>query len=124
MRRPRSAHGGTKYVVCMLSTANLSLFYRSEVYSGVGAFFQKLSAKIEDIAHNSVMQDVVRDLGEPVQRPVPHLQNVLLYQHDLVAPILAAGTDIATIAQKKALLAERLDEANRARLLEGVCIVI
>ena len=87
-------------------------------------FFQKLSAMIEDNAHTSVMQDVVRDLGGPVQRPVPHLQNVLLYQHDLVAPILVAGTDIATIAQRKALLAERLDEANRARLLEDVCIVI
>ena len=66
------------------------------------------------------MQGVVRDLGGPVQRPVPHLQNVHLYQHDLVVP----GTDTATVAQRQALLDERLDEANRARLLEGVYTVI
>ena len=70
------------------------------------------------------MQGVARELGGPVQRPVPHLHNVLLYEHDLVAPISVAGTDIATVAQRKALLAERLDEDNRARLLEGVFIAL
>jgi hypothetical protein len=45
----------------------------------VGAFFQHLSAGIEDGSHNSVLQGVARELGGPVQRPVPHLQNVLLY---------------------------------------------
>jgi len=83
-------------------------------------FFQKLAAKIEDNSHTSVLQGVVRDLGGPVQRPVPYLQNVHLYQHDLVVP----GTDTATVAQRQALLDERLDEANRARLLEGVYTVI
>ena len=90
----------------------------------MGAFFQKLVAKIEDNSHTSVLQGVVRDLGGPVQRPVPYLQNVHLYQHDLVAPVLVPGTDTATVAQMQVLLDERLDETNRARLLEGVYTVI
>jgi hypothetical protein len=73
-----TALAGTSSVI-YLSSANFKRIPRSEAYSRVGAFFQHLSAGIEDGSHTSVLQGVARELGGPVQRPVPHLQNVLLY---------------------------------------------
>ena len=82
-------------------------------------FFARLDTLIvSPPTHVSVIVELSRQLGGPVRRAVPRMPTTVLYSHDVVAPIVMRGQDIATTADRKKLLALRVEEANTMRLLD------
>ena len=84
------------------------------------SYFNSLSTKLEapSSTHVSVLQELNNTLGGPAQYALPHLEGpVALYDFDIVAPIIARGTDIDSAAHRNALLSTRATDANRERLL-------
>ena len=85
------------------------------------AFFDMLSTKVDDetSSHEPYMQKLAGQLGGELQMPVERVENVPLYDHDFVAPLIIKGTDIPTAAIRNLLLEKRTDERCRQYLLGG-----
>ena len=82
-------------------------------------FFARLDTLIvSPPTHVSVIVELSRQLGGPVRRAVPRMPTTVLYSHDVVAPIVMRGQDIATTSDRKKLLALRVEESNTMRLLD------
>lgn len=84
-------------------------------------FFEKVSARVADETNSrvSAMQRLVDTQGGKLQKTVVREENFPPYDHDVVATIIVQGTDIATAAERKALLTQRTDERCHQYLLAG-----
>ena len=84
------------------------------------AFFDKLTARVEGNfpAEESVLQKLVHKMGSEVQMAVEREDHVLLYDHDVVAPLIMKETDIQSAAVRKALLEKRTTDRVKRYLLK------
>ena len=88
-------------------------------------YFTTLAQKVTDnsLHHESVLHQVVEAIGGPVQHTVEYPENAVLYESDLVPPVVVLGmTDINTVAERNAILALRAKQANILRLQGKVFI--
>ena len=87
------------------------------MHSWTGYFFEKFSQMTNDenSRNESVLEEVLKDLGRPTQLPVD--EQVALYEADLVEPVVLRGfTDAATAAERQESLNLRAANANLLRL--------
>jgi len=83
------------------------------------AFFERLAASIKDSypIHTAVLQELSKKGSGPVQLPVSRPYNVILYEHDVVAPVVLRGSDMPIAALRRELLEARTENLNLKHLL-------